>query len=426
MLRSTFFAVFSITVASLTFSSPAAQAHGVSKEGQHWAAIRAPNKEARTAIVNQGFSIENVVEDMAYGFGTPEILQRVEKKGFTVTAHFPAEEIRIADFPAEDGLYHNYAEMNAELEKLVQQYPNIVRKFTIGKSLEGRDIVGVRISSQVTDELTPSGLPGAVFMGGHHAREHLSMEMPLMIAQHLAANYAKDPTIKKLVDSRDIFLIPQINPDGAEYDIADGDYKSWRKNRRTAQGRCDGVDLNRNYGFKWGEGGSSKDPCSEVYMGPAPFSEPETKAVKAFIEGHPNLKVLLTFHTFSELILYPWGYTYDQLQNAGDLKMFEKIAQTMAGWNGYKPQPSSDLYITTGDTVDWAYGTLGITAFTFELSPKNSWWGSGGFYPGADAIQTTFAANLKPALYLIDLADNPRRAVSAPETTLFYGQQMLR
>lgn len=422
MLRNTVFAI----LASLSLSLPAAHAHGVSKEGQHWAAVRAPNKEARSAIVNQGFSIENVVEDMVYGFGTPAILERVQKKGFEVTAHFPAEEIRITDFPSEDALFHNYTEMNAELDKLVQQYPNLVRKFTIGKSLEGRDIVGVRISSQVNDGLTPSGLPGAVLMGGHHAREHLSMEMPLMLAQHLASNYAKDPTIKKMVDTRDIFLIPQINPDGAEYDIADGDYKSWRKNRRTAQGRCDGVDLNRNYDYKWGQGGSSKDPCSEVYMGPSAFSEPETRAVKAFVEGHPNLKVLLTFHTFSELILYPWGYTYDQLQNAPDLKMFQAMANTMAGWNGYTAQPSSDLYITTGDTVDWAYGTLGIAAFTFELSPKNSWWGSGGFYPGADAIATTFAANLKPALYLIDLADNPHRSVTAPETTLFYGQQMLR
>ena len=88
---------------------------------------------------------------------------------------------------------------------------------------------------------------------------------------------------------------------------------------------------------------------------------------------------------------------------------------------GYTPEPSSDLYITSGDTTDWAYGTLGIYSFTFELSPRDM-WGGGGFYPGQDAIDPTFQANLKPSLYLIDLADDPTRAASHPETTLFYGQ----
>ena len=89
------------------------------------------------------------------------------------------------------------------------------------------------------------------------------------------------------------------------------------------------------------------------------------------------------------------------------------MAKTMAQWNGYTPEQSSQLYIASGDTTDWAWGAHKIFAFTFELTPKSMW--NGGFYPGAGAIASTFAANLKPALYLLDLADDPYRAVSPSE-----------
>ncbi len=408
----------------LTLLIPANQAaaHGGPEPGQHWAGIRANDKFARTALVNLGFSIETVKDDMAYGFANEEIIESIEKAGFTVTSHFPASEIRALDFPSGDSIYHNYAEMNAELDALVAKHPGLAHKFTIGKSLEGRDIVGIRISPHAIDGFTPTALPGVVIMGGHHAREHLSMEMPLMMAKHLLEN--RDSTVLRLLDTRDIFLIPMVNPDGAEFDISTGSYKMWRKNRSLNNGnRCAGVDLNRNYGFKWGTGGSSNSPCSDTFMGPSPFSEPETVAVKAFIESHPNLKVLLTLHTYSELILYPWGVSYDGIENVNDRTTYERMAQAMAVWNKYKPQQSSDLYITSGDTVDWAYGTLGMFAFTFELSPSGGGFGGGGFYPGPAEIQSTFNENLRPFMYLIDLADDPHRATTAPETTLFYGQR---
>lgn len=406
----------SLLLPALTF------AHGGPEAGQHWAGIRAKDKFERTKLVNMGFSIETTRDDMAYGFADESIINEIEKAGFNVTAHFPASEIRALDFPSGDSIYHNYAEMNAEIDALVAKYPNLAHKFTIGKSLQGRDIVGIRIGAHATDGLTNSSLPGIVIMGGHHAREHLSMEIPLLLAKHLLEN--RDGTVLRLLDTRDIFLIPQVNPDGAEFDISTGSYQMWRKNRNLNNGnRCAGVDLNRNYGFKWGQGGSSTNPCNDTYMGPSAFSEPETQAVKAFVEGHPNLKVLLTLHTYSELILYPWGVSYDGVENIADRTTFQKMAQSMAVWNGYTPEQSSELYITSGDTVDWAYGTLGMFAFTFELSPSGGGFGGGGFYPGAAEIQRTFQANLRPALYLMDLADNPHRAASAPESTLFYGQK---
>jgi carboxypeptidase T len=154
-------------------------------------------------------------------------------------------------------------------------------------------------------------------------------------------------------------------------------------------------------------------------MGPQPFSEPESQAVRDFVSSHTNLKVLLSYHTFSELILYPWGHTDASIGNERDHRVFTTMAQTMSRWNGYKPQQSSELYIASGDTTDWAYGTYGIFAFTFELTPKSMF--GGGFYPGAGVIDSTFRANLAPALYLIDLADDPYRAIDqGPGASIWY------
>lgn len=411
--------VFSILGIALLTSS--AHGHGQINPETQWAGIHAADKFERTALVNQGFSIEAVRDDIAYGFASKKVLGEIQKLGFRIKASFPAKEIRALDFPSGDSVYHNYAEMVAAIDSLVAKFPGLAHKFSIGKSLEGREIVGVRLSPHVEDGLKPTALPGFVLMGGHHAREHLSMELPLLLAQHMLEQ--RDSASLQLLDSRDIFIIPMVNPDGAEFDIESGNYRMWRKNRSTnGSNRCAGVDLNRNYGYRWGTGGSSNQPCSDTYMGPSAFSEPETVAMKRFVESHPNIKMLLTLHTYSELILYPWGHTYDGIQNASHKSAYEKMARTMAGWNGYSPMQSSDLYITSGDTVDWAYGSLGIFAFTFELSPSGGGFGGGGFYPGPDAIHSTFQANLKPFLYLMDLADDPLRAAFRPESTLFYGQ----
>ncbi len=409
-------------LAAFTIPNSHAQASNTGKKDLKWLSVVTPNKETRTQLVNLGVSIEQVIDGISYGFAPQSIVNRVKKSGLEIQSVLPAELFSASDFPPEDAIYHNYAEMNAEIDRLATAYPSLVHKFSIGKSTEGRDIWGIRINPHVDDAETVTMQPGIIFMGGHHAREHLSMDIPLLYAKHIIENAKTDPVIAKLVDTRDIYFIPMVNPDGSEYDISDNDYKMWRKNRRPSPAGpdCAGVDLNRNYGFGWNTGGSSDDPCSDIYMGPKAFSEPETQAIKAFVESRPNVKILLSFHSYSELILYPWGHTYDPVTNTRDHSAFETMARTMADWNGYTPEQSSELYIASGDTTDWSYGQLGIFSFTFELSPRDS-WGGAGFYPGAGAIQTTFNANLRPVLYLIDLADDPHRSVAKPETTLFFG-----
>ncbi len=385
---------------------------GVASAEQAFVQIGASTKEARSRLADLGVSIESLRSDSVWGFASPSVLARVKAAHFKVLSHTPAH---LLDFPSQDARFHNYQEALAALQDLNAKNPDITRIQSIGKSVEGRDLWAFHINT--TPEALASGVsgkPGAIFMGNHHAREHLSLEVPLMLAEYLLTN-RKDPKIAALLDSRDIWVIPMVNPDGAEWDIASGSYRSWRKNRRDNGSGVFGVDLNRNYGFKWGTGGSSSDATSDVFKGKTAFSEPETQAVRDFVDAHLNTKVLLTFHSYSELILYPWGHKYNPIENTRDHDVFTKMATTMAKWNGYTPEQSSSLYIASGDTTDWAYGAHGIFAFTFELSPSDGWSG-GGFYPGAKVIDKVFQDNLNPCLYMLDVADDPYRVLGTQPT----------
>lgn len=401
-------------VLTLTTLVVGAWGHEIGDEGIRFVQIEAKTREDRTAIANMGVSIESIRSDSVWGFAHENALKRLKSVGIKVMGSHDLSilgdgKLGGLDFPPSDARFHNYLEAIAALQEMADKNPDIAKISSIGKSIDGRDILAIHINtSPEALESGTSGKPGVIFMGAHHAREHLSVEIPLMLVQYLLDN-RRDPKIAALLDTRDIWVIPMVNPDGAEWDISSGKYRWWRKNRRNNGNGTFGVDLNRNYGFKWGTGGSDTDPASDVFMGKTPFSEPETQAVRAFVEAHLNAKVLLSFHTFSELILYPWGHTYDSVGSNRDLQVFEKMATTMAQWNKYKPQQSSDLYIASGDTTDWAYGEHGIFAFTFELSPKSMF--EGGFYPGARVIDRVFQDNLKPCLYLIDVADDPYKVL---------------
>jgi carboxypeptidase T len=317
--------------------------------------------------------------------------------------------ISIADFPEPDARFHNFDEMTAALRALEQAHPNLVDLFSIGKSIQDRDIWAIRISD---DREANPNKKAIVYMGTHHAREHVSTEIALMFAEELLDSVATDVGIADLLKKIEIFVIPVVNPDGAEYDISSGSYKWWRKNRRRNTNGTYGVDLNRNYSYGWGTGGSSTNPGSDIYMGRSPFSEPETLALKNFFQAHRNVTIALTLHTFSELILYPWGGQYDGI-GGPDEALFVKMAQAMAAMNNYRPMQSSDLYIASGDTCDYLYGELKIFCFTFELSPSSML--GGGFYPGAGILDRVFDANFEPMMYLANLAEDPRRALADDE-----------
>ena len=364
---------------------------------------KAVNSQERTQIANAGIAIDGVLSDAVTFFSTEKELKKLTSIGVSFEAT-PFNE-RSWGFPGSDEAFHDYQETSDALKEIAAKYPSIAQTFSIGKSVEGRELYGVRLSSARMQD----SLPTMVLMGCHHAREHLSVEIPLLMAQHLSRHYGTDPKITKLLDTIEVWIVPMINPDGAEHDIHRGVYKMWRKNRRDNGDGTMGVDLNRNYGTGWGGPGSSSDTDSDIYRGPHAFSEPETLAVKEFLKDRKKTTTLISFHTFSELVLWPFGHTNDEVPNAADLAVFETIGKKMAKGNRYTPMKSSGLYLASGDTADWAYDELGIFAFTFELSPSSLF--QGGFYPGAQAIEPTFKANLQPILDLMEVTDNPYRSV---------------
>lgn len=380
--------------------------------------VQAFARNERSQIANDGMSIEFVRSDSVWGFANENAIRKLKNDGFKILSNLDQTvgrgghegDLNALNFPPSDRKYHTYEQVKDVLNQLAQKNPDLAQVQSIGKTIENRDILALHLNS-TPESLTQSrsNKPGVIFMGNHHAREHLSVEVPLMLAEYLLLHRA-DPQIESLLNTRDIWILPMINPDGSEFDIEGEIYKYWRKNRRINADGSHGVDLNRNYGFKWGTGGSDSDTTSDIYMGASPFSEPETQAVRDFVTEHSNTTILLSFHSYSELILYPWGHSESPIENQRDFAVFKKMAETMSNWNHYTPEQNSDLYVTSGDTTDWAYGERGIFAFTFELSPGSL--GEGGFYPGSQLIDQVFKSNLKPCLYLIDLASNPYQVLN--------------
>ncbi|HBE89510.1 MAG TPA: carboxypeptidase [Elusimicrobia bacterium] len=371
-------------------------------DDRSWVTVGAADKFKRTRLLELGLDIVEVDKDSVRGFARESAVREIAAKGFRIDDKISIYNFD-KDFPTADAVYHNFQETIDLLRQLAAAHPDETSLFSIGKTVEGRDIWALRINPAEKGE-TPSDRPGAVFMANHHAREHLTNEVALLFAVWLLEN-KNAPEARKYIDTLDIHIIPMVNPDGAEYDISTGKYKWWRKNRSVNPGGTYGVDLNRNYDARWCEAGASTSPSADTYCGPRAFSEPETRAIRDFVLARPNIKTLLSYHTYSELILYPWAGSAEPLENKTDLKVFEAMAKQFAVHTGYVPQQSSDLYVATGDTTDWAYMARNIFAFTFELTPKR--WGGGGFYPGAGVIEKVVADNIKAAMYMLSVTDDP-------------------
>jgi hypothetical protein len=300
-----------------------------------------------------------------------------------------------------NGAYHSYSELESELKQLASAYPSIARLSSLGQSLENRHIYALKISDHPGQR---ENEPKVAFLGCHHAREWISVEVPLQIADYLIKNYENDERVKAIVDSSEIWIIPLVNPDGLDYSILN--YRLWRKNRRLNQDSSFGVDLNRNYSFFWGADdlGSSPLPSSETYRGEQPFSEPETVAIRDLFLN-VSFSAAISYHSFSQSILYPWSY--GDLA-AGQESLFQQLAFEMARLisqvNGriYQTGRSSSTYLTNGDFIDWVYGLFDIPALTIELPPVDLQ--EGGFFNSEQDIQNIAAENLPAALYLLDWA----------------------
>jgi len=368
--------------------------------------------EERTAIAETGAVIWEVGHDYVLVEATASEKNNIERKLKKQIAEPTADQAVILAFPPADSNYHDYAEMVAEIQQAETNHGAIFDLFPIGTSYQGRTIWAGKISDNVgADEAEPEVL----FTHHQHAREHLTVEMALYTLKMLTDGYGIDSQITNLVDSREIWMVFDVNPDGGEYDISTGSYLSWRKNRQPNSGSSYiGTDLNRNWGYRWGCcGGSSGTTSSDTYRGASAFSAPETTVVKNFvnsrvINGKQQITVAIDFHTYSELILWPMGYTTTDVPpdlTFDDWSTMVTMGQAMAATNGYVPEQASDLYITDGTINDWLYGQHGIMNYTFEMYPDTA--AQGGFYPPDEVIPAETSRNRASVLYLLEQAACP-------------------
>ncbi len=305
-----------------------------------------------------------------------------------------------------NGAYHSTLELETDLRILERDHPGLASVREIGESLEKRKILALKISDNAASD---EGEPAVLFLGCHHAREWISVEVPFLFGRYLLENYAGSQEVRDLVDGSEIWIVPVVNPDGLEYSVHV--YRYWRKNRRANADGTYGVDVNRNYGFAWGfdNTGSSGYPGSDIYRGTAPFSEPETTAVRGLFVSR-DFRAMISFHSFAQDILFPWGYTTNP---APDDTGLNAIAGTMAGLmaavrgTAYSyGQASRLLYVTNGDTADWTYSIAGAPSYTIELPPVDV--DHGGFFNDEAAIGAIFDENRPAMLYLTRYAiDHP-------------------
>ncbi|WP_344864143.1 M14 family metallopeptidase, partial [Planomonospora alba] len=364
----------------------------------------------RSAVAATGAAIDQVDRTSVVVTATEAEIAEIEKLGYAVTkiADPSSAPSSLADFPPADSAYHNYAEMTAAVNKIIADHPAIARKISYGTSHEGRDLIAVKISDNAAvDEDEPEVL----FTHHQHAREHLTVEMAIYIMNMLTDGYGTDSRITGLVDGREIWIMPDLNPDGGEYDIATGSYRSWRKNRQPNSGSSYvGTDLNRNWAYQWGCcGGSSGSASSDTYRGPSAASAPEVRAVANWVNsrvvgGEQQIRSHIDWHTYGELILWPYGYTYSDTApglTQDDHDAFEALGRDMASTNGYTPQQASDLYITDGSIDDWMWGVHKIFSYTFEMYPT----GSPGFYPPDEQIGPQTSRNKEAVLRFLEYSD---------------------
>jgi len=342
---------------------------------------------------------------------TADEVARARAHGFTP---IPVETSRGGPLsaPAAPGLgaYHTFAETVSEMTAYAAAHPSIARLDTVGMSLEGRPLLAIEISDHPgVDE----GEPEVLLDGCHHARELMSVELPLDAMRRLLDGYGVDPLLTALVDSRHIWILPIVNPDGYVWvESHSGGQSSnwWRKNRRPNGDGTIGVDLNRNYGIQWGydDTGSSPVGSSETYRGAAPFSEPETAALRDFVASR-SFTIAVSFHSYGDLVLYPWGY--DRLDTP-DHSVFFALGDSVSRQNGYRAgNPKSNaIYLTNGGSDDWLYGDNvlkpPVLGFTIELNSSLE-----GFDPPENLIGPTCASNWGAVLTFLRYADQPRRVL---------------
>lgn len=265
-----------------------------------------------------------------------------------------------------DSEYKNPEEIESIVKNFNDRFPNITKRVSIGKSLEGRDIWALKISDNPSTNETSE--PAVLFNSMHHAREIMTPEVSIDIIEYLLTNYKIDAKVTDWIDSTEIWVIPMFNVDGNNKMWNHDSW--WRKNTRGGYG----VDLNRNYPAGWGScNGSSGSRSSQTYRGTAPASEPETQAMMNFISKvRPVFDI--SYHSYSEIVIYPYGCGKKRTQTK---EVVEKIGKKVGSLLNYEAGTAWELlYNADGGDIDWMYDAYQVIPYVIELNSRRQ-----GFHP---------------------------------------------
>jgi len=322
------------------------------------------------------------------------------------------------------GGYLTYEEVLADLDSMRARYPSLITaREAIGYSHEGRALWAAKISARADLE---EDEPRAFYNALTHAREGGGMMTLLYTMWYLLEHYGDDPEVTGILDSRELYFLPVVNPDGYVYNQTTWPSGGgmWRKNRLNNGDGSYGVDLNRNYGYGWGydDLGSSPTPSSDLYRGPSAFSEPEIWAIRDYCTLK-NFTVALNYHTYSNLLIYPWGFSDT---DSPDSTKFRQLAEMLTAVNRYSyGTPGQTVgYITNGGADDWMYGDTLLKPKVFSMTPE---LGSpvDGFWPPQSRILPIALENLQANLTLARAA-GPYIGVSTSELDTSGGNHVLR
>jgi len=381
--------------------------HGINKKNHFF--ISDFSLKDLNKINSLGFTYEILIEDVTNFYQSRNSSKSINKSNdYCVTGvnYITPENYDLKDGDDFGGFY-TYNEMLNELDDMHNQYPNLISErvdlkdysYTntphIHETYEGRFLQLVKISDNpeiVEDE------PQILYTALHHAREPGSMQQLIYFMWYLLENYDSNNSIKQIIDNSELYFVPCVNPDGYVYNETSEPSGGgmWRKNRRDNHG----VDNNRNYSYVdgngnevWNTSGTSSNPNGSTYAGDEPFSEAENKAIRYLVESK-NFKLALNNHTYGNLLLYPYGYDYNQPTEDNDI--YEFITSELVSENNYDNIISADLYPAAGDSDDFMYGMLitednQIREKIFAMTPEIG----SSFWPQSSTIEDLCKGMLK-------------------------------
>ncbi|XP_053575722.1 carboxypeptidase A1-like [Bombina bombina] len=297
-------------------------------------------------------------------------------------------------------IYHTFDEINSFIDTLVAENPNLVSKIVIGKSTEGRPLNVLKFS-------TGSNRPAFWIDTGIHSREWVTQASGVWFAKKIVQDYGTDPSLTATLNKLDIYLEIVTNPDG--YVFSHTSNRMWRKTRSANPGStCVGTDPNRNWDAGFGGPGSSSNPCTETYRGRAAHSEPEVKAIVDFVKSHRNIKGFVSIHSYSQMLLFPYGYTSALTPDHQELNNLARVAvnalTSLYGTVYEYGSIISTIYQASGGTIDWTYNQGIKYSYSFELRDTGRY---GFALPASQIIPTAQETWLALTKLIEYTRDNP-------------------